>query len=79
MWHQAELARGYVTAFRARLEALDGEERERIAAWCDWIEAWADRTDPTTGITQIVGLDGERDQFKVLGGWDTGRGLRRGF
>ena len=78
VWQQAELARDYVAALRARVAALDGEERERIAAWCDWIEAWADRTDPTTGITQIVGLDGERHQFEALR-WNGGRGFRRSF
>jgi hypothetical protein len=29
----------------------------RIAAWCEWVEAWAERADPALSVSKIVGLE----------------------
>lgn len=57
---RAERVRRYVTAVRARFDALPGSERKRLSAWCDWADAWADRTDPVRSAEYIIGLDDER-------------------
>lgn len=59
-------AREYVAALRARLERdreVEHDERERVGAWCDWVEAWCKRADPTLNLKRIRGLDDERDRF----------------
>jgi hypothetical protein len=53
----------YGAALRQRLNDLSVEDRERIAAWCDWAEQWAERTDPVANVSRIRGLDDERDQL----------------
>lgn len=56
-WQLARGARAYVEALRACLLELDDTDRDRVAAWCDWVEAWADLSDPTGDVRKIVGLD----------------------
>ncbi len=62
-WRLAQETREYVAALRQRLPGLSDEDRERIVAWCDWAEAWADRTDPVANFSRIRGFDDEQDQL----------------
>lgn len=62
-WRLAQETREYVAALRDRLPELEPAERERIAAWCDWAEAWARDADPVANPRRIHGLDDERDRF----------------
>ena len=55
-WRLARDVRVYTQELRERLPELDDDERERVAAWCRWVEAWA-RHDPTVNAARIVGLD----------------------
>lgn len=55
-WQRAASVREYVAALRARLDGVDPEERQRLAAWCTWAEEWADRSDPVTSTGRISGL-----------------------
>jgi hypothetical protein len=64
-WRLAQETREYVAALRDRLPELDVVDRERISAWCDWAEAWAEGADPVANPRQIHGLDDERDRFYV--------------
>lgn len=66
-WQRAERARGYLGALRDRLTSLQPADRERLGTWCDWIEAWIERTDPTSDPSQIVGLDDPKNQLRVPG------------
>lgn len=61
-WRLAEGVREYVEVLRDRLPELGEEDANRVAAWCDWAEAWAKRTDPTANVATIVGLDKPDDQ-----------------
>jgi hypothetical protein len=36
---------------------LGDDARVHVAAWCDWADAWAERTDPTRNVSKIVALD----------------------
>jgi hypothetical protein len=56
-WRLAEDVREYVEVLRDRLSDLSEEDARRVAAWCDWAEAWAERADPTANVATIVGLD----------------------
>lgn len=50
-WRFAHDARDYAAALRQRLlPQTDDTERERLNAYCTWIENWAERTDPTSPI-----------------------------
>lgn len=60
-WQRAQNLSAYATALRAGLDRLDPEERERVGVWCDWIDAYVRRSDPTVTTTLIVGLDDEGD------------------
>lgn len=62
-WRLAQETRAYIAALRQRLAALEPEERERIAAWCDWADSWSRRGDPTINTRRIRGVDDERDRF----------------
>jgi hypothetical protein len=55
-WRVACDARAYAAALREAL-AAGGEEHERLLAWCDWIEAYAMRTDPTLNLAALPGLE----------------------
>lgn len=57
--------RCYVSRVRGGLDNVLEAERERLAAWCDWASARADRLDPAANVKLIVGLDDERDGY----GW----------
>jgi hypothetical protein len=56
-WRLGRDAGHYIAALRDRLDQLDADERERIAAWCDWAEAWCRRTDPVRNPAVIRGLE----------------------
>jgi hypothetical protein len=56
-WQLVRDVREYTGELRERLPELDEEDRTRIAAWCDWAEAWADRSDPALNVAKVVGLD----------------------
>lgn len=58
-WRLAEDAREYVEVLRNRLPELNEEDRSRVAAWCDWAEAWAERSDPAANVRRIAGLEEE--------------------
>lgn len=58
-WRLAEGVREYVEVLRDRLPELDEEDRSRVAAWCDWAEAWAERSDPAANVSRIAGLGEE--------------------
>ena len=57
----AAAAREYVVALRATLASLAEDDERRISGWCEWIEAWAERSDPTVNARRIVGLDDDYD------------------
>ncbi len=63
VWRLAAEARDYVAALRVRLPELAEADRQRIAAWCDWADAWSARADPIVATDKIRGLDDERDRF----------------
>lgn len=56
-WRLAEGVREYAGVLRGRLPELDQEDSARVAAWCDWAEAWAERSDPAVNVRSIVGLE----------------------
>lgn len=60
-WRRAQDLTAYATALRAGLDRLDSDERQRISAWCDWIDDYIRRSDPTVATSLIVGFDDERD------------------
>lgn len=62
-WQLARETREYVSALRQRLPDMPEEDRERVAAWCDWAEQWADQTDPVVNTRRIHGLDSDEDQL----------------
>jgi hypothetical protein len=62
-WRLANDVRAYVGALRSRLDKLDEADRTRIAEWCSWAEAWAERSDPTLNASHVRGLDDERDRL----------------
>jgi hypothetical protein len=62
-WRLASDARTYIGLLRRCLGELDEADRARIAEWCDWTEAWAERSDPTLNTTLVRGFDDERDRF----------------
>jgi hypothetical protein len=66
-WRLAAEVRAYITALRAVLSELSGEDRDRVATWCDWAERWAAREDPVLNPGRIKGLDDDRDRFPVPG------------
>jgi len=61
-WRLAVAAREYVSALRARLPELSGDDRTRVEAWCEWIDEWGRRSDPALNVGLIRGLDDEHDQ-----------------
>lgn len=61
-WRLAAAAREYVSALRARLPELSGDDRTRVEAWCEWIDEWGRRSDPALNVGLIRGLDDEHDQ-----------------
>jgi hypothetical protein len=56
-WRLAVGVHEYVEALRDRMPELDEKDRARVTAWCDWAEAWAERSDPTANVAKIVGLE----------------------
>lgn len=58
---EAQELRAYAAELRERLSSQDAEERDRVDAWCTWMEERADRTDPVLNLSLITGLDDERD------------------
>jgi len=42
---------------RDQADALRELDRQRIRAWCEWIEEWARQHDPTTNPATIIGLE----------------------
>jgi hypothetical protein len=58
-WRLAEDARAYADSLRSRLSTMEEHDRERVEAWCEWIEKWCERADPTANVTLITGLDVE--------------------
>lgn len=61
-WQEAERIREYVARLRARISTSPKDERERLAAWCDWASERADQLDPTTNAQGAVGLDDVQDE-----------------
>jgi hypothetical protein len=74
-WQLARDARAYIEELRTRLPELEDEDRARVAAWCDWAEAWAERTDPVANVPNDVGLD-EPDPPFWWGSLPADRGIR---
>lgn len=60
-WRQARDMRVYLAELRKRLVDIEPEERERVAAWCDWAEAHVERSDPVQNTARIHGFDDEQD------------------
>jgi hypothetical protein len=60
-WRTAQELAAYSAALRNRIPLVAEAERERIGAWCDWIEQSADRADPVRHTELIVGRDAEQD------------------
>jgi hypothetical protein len=56
-WRLARDARVYLEELRERLSDLETEERRRVAVWCDWVEAWCERTDPIANAARLAGAD----------------------
>ena len=56
-WNAASDIRRYVMALRATATAHTAGERERIERWCDWAARHADRIDPTTQASLVLGLE----------------------
>jgi hypothetical protein len=65
---RAEQVRRYMDAVRARLPGLHEEDRNRISAWCEWVENWIQRADPVANPHLITGLDDDRDSASGPGG-----------
>lgn len=64
-WRQAHDLRDYAAVLREHLPQLDQAERDRVEAWCQWLEDRARRSDPTKETSLIRGFDDERDGW----GW----------
>jgi hypothetical protein len=47
----------YAAALRNQAHTVGQLDRQRIRAWCEWIEEWARRHDPITNPTTIIGRD----------------------
>jgi hypothetical protein len=56
-WRLAREVRVYIEELRQRLPELGDEDRSRVAARCDWAEAWGERFDPTVNVGKIVGIE----------------------
>jgi hypothetical protein len=54
-WRGATAARAYAVELRARADDLDGPEAARVTRWAEWIESYADASDPTLN-TGLAGL-----------------------
>jgi hypothetical protein len=61
-WRQAREFADYAATLRQQLPELDDVERDRIEAWCQWLEDRARRSDPAQETSLILGLDDERDE-----------------
>jgi hypothetical protein len=68
-WTLARQVREYIAVLRGRLPELDKDERTRVAAWCDWAEAWATRADPTLNTARIKGFDDGHDSTADRSRW----------
>lgn len=55
-WRFAVQARAYVAELRARVDESPADH-EGIAVWCDWIDEWAERANPTSNLSGLQGLD----------------------
>jgi hypothetical protein len=60
-WRQARALADYAATLRQRLPELADVERDRIEAWCQWLEDRARRSDPTSETSLIVGFNDEQD------------------
>jgi hypothetical protein len=60
-WRQARALTDYAATLRQRLPELADAERERIEAWCQWLEGRARRSDPTSETSLIAGFNDEQD------------------
>jgi hypothetical protein len=56
-WQAAAATRRYVAALRVATADLPADTQARIAAWCDWAEQWAARSDPTANPDLVTGLE----------------------
>jgi hypothetical protein len=56
-WQLAISARQYVSALRQKAVTLSKEDGVRVTAWCDWIESWTARLDPTLNVEIIASID----------------------
>jgi hypothetical protein len=59
-WELAARSRHYIAALRARLGELDPETGLRLGRWCEWLEAWAERSDPVRNPDLVAGV-GDND------------------
>jgi len=57
----AQDARDYAADLRNSATTVDDADKRRVDAWCEWIEAWAERHDPVSNPKSIRGL--EADSF----------------
>lgn len=62
-WQRASQVREYLAALRERLAELEGEEHRRVEAWCEWGEAYIERTDPVIHPELVDGLKVEQDRW----------------
>lgn len=54
-WRLTRAARAYVRALRGHLPDLNDDDTARVAAWCDWVDEWCDRSDPVQNLAPAVG------------------------
>jgi hypothetical protein len=62
-WELGGRSRSYAEALREKLPSLSRGDQARIAAWCDWVEDWANRADPAANPSLIAGLEDEKEPF----------------
>lgn len=62
-WRKSRDLTEFATALREKSESLDIEPRERIAAWCDWIEKAASNLDMVEHAGHLITFNDDRDQF----------------
>lgn len=62
-WRKSRDLTEFATALREKSESLNVEQRERVVAWCDWIEKAASKLDMVELAEYLITLHDDRDQF----------------
>lgn len=62
-WRKSRELSEFATALREKSTTLGAEERDRVVAWCDWIENEASRLDMVEHAALLITFNDERDQF----------------